>query len=152
MVRGRQGLSAVLVFLSAAFLSPAWGQATPGQFSFGGETRAPLKIRGRVLCVECSRDEVQKAQPARRHLYELRYAWEEKAVKKLVMEVDWVSEPQRWSYVNPHIWVRGTGRLLGRLMAEENLNREAEVTFIPRNSGTLDLVEVLILEGEKEPT
>ena len=132
----RVGVVVALMLVNLA--TGAQGQAPSG--SFGGELRGMMLIRGKVICVGCSLDEVREGQPGEHHFYELAHRQ-----GQMVMKVDWVSEPQRWSYFNQRIWVRGKDSLLQKLTAEENLSEEVEVTAIPKNS-TLDIFGVTILE------
>lgn len=139
------GVVAVCLFVSLT--AGAWGQ-TPGS-SFGGELRGPIRIRGKVVCVKCSLDEVGGAQAEEGKLYQLVY----RGGGQLVIQVSWVSEPQLWSYMAypPRLWARGRESLFQKLTAEENLFQELEINAVPSHGlQTLDIFEVTLV-GRRTP-
>lgn len=111
----RVGVGVACLFVS---LTTCVGGQTPGS-SFGGELRGPIRIRGKVICVKCSLDEVGSVLAEEGKLYQLVY----RGGGQLVIQVSWVSEPQLWSYMAypPRLWARGRDSLFQKLTAEENL-------------------------------
>src|SRR5262245_34852376 len=136
----RTSLGATL--LLAGVTTSAWGQVGGGGLPFGGELRGITQLRGSVVCVGCSLEEVQAARPYLTGLYEFRHAQE-----RVVMEVDTINERARWEDIlglSHRIVVRAPDRLFQRLTAEENLFREVEIVGLLRNTRTLDIGNVTI--------
>ncbi len=135
----RMGVAATL--LLAGSTVGVHGGVTEGGFSFGTEGVGVMQIRGNVICAECSLAEARQAWPDRHDLYQLTCKQ-----GRMVMRVSWVSNSERWSHVvwPPRIWVRGEGKLLQQLNAEENLFKELEITGLLSNSRTLDVFRVTI--------
>jgi hypothetical protein len=65
---------------------------------------------------------------------------------RLVMRVNWVSNPTRWQRVvwPPRLWVRGEDSLLQQLSAEANLFKEVEIQGILSHTRTLDLTSITL--------
>jgi hypothetical protein len=137
----KTGLGVILLF--AGVTTSAWGQVAGGGFSFGGELRGITQLRGKVVCVECSLEEVRAAQPRLTGLYELHNGQEQ-----VVMAVDTINERARWQSIvgsSDRIAVRIPDSLFHRLTAEENLFKEVEIVGLLRNTRTLDISDVAIL-------
>jgi hypothetical protein len=65
----------VLVLGGASLI---WAQATGGGvMPFGGELRGAMQFTGQVVCVGCSINEIQRAQPTLAHLYLLKHVGNE---------------------------------------------------------------------------
>ena len=136
----RAGLGATL--LAVGITTSAWGQVGGGGFSFGGESRGITQLRGSVVCVGCSLEEVQAVRPHLTGLYELRHEQ-----GRVVMEVDTINERARWENIlglSHQITVRAQDRLFQKLTAEENLFREVEIVGLLRNTRTLDIGDVTV--------
>lgn len=136
----RTGLAATLML--AGFTTGVQGEVgvTPGSFGVGGEWG--IQIRGKVVCAGCSLAKVQKAQPSKNHLYQLT-----NRVGQVVMEVNRVDNSRWWNHLTvPRLRVRGEESLFQKLMAEENMFKEAEVSGILNPSQVLDLSTVTILD------
>lgn len=137
-------IGVVVSCLFVSLTTDAWGQ---GPAPFGGELRGPIRIRGKVICVKCSLDEVRGVPAEEGKFYQLVY----RSGEQLVILVSWVSEPQLWSYLAPssRLWARGGDSLFQKLTAEENLFQELEITAIPSHSmQTLDLSDVKVRGGD----
>jgi hypothetical protein len=135
----RMGAAAALTL--AVLTTGAQGQvATGGSFSFGGETRGAVQIRGKVICAGCTLDEVRKGQPDERGLYQLLHRQ-----GQLVMKVTEVND-SRWSSLNSSspLWVRAKDSVFQQLTAEENLMKEIEITGLLNNTRTLDIFAVTV--------
>ena len=104
--------------------------------SFGPDGAGTVQIRGKVLCLACSLDEVRRTQPSEPALYQLSYKQ-----GQLVMQVNWVSTTTRWQRVvwPPRVWVRGEPGLMQQLSAEANLFKDIEMTGILSNTRTFDI-------------
>ena len=135
----RMGAAAALTL--AVLTTGAQGQvATGGGFSFGGELRGAVLIRGKVVCAGCTLDEVRKGQPDERGLFQLRHRQ-----GQLVMKVNEVND-SRWSYLNSSspLWVRAKDSVFQQLTAEENLMKDVEITGLLNNARTLDIFAVTV--------
>lgn len=128
-------------YLLVGTTTNSYSQGSSGQGAFGGEMRGMTLIKGKVVCVDCSLEELRGSQSESRNLYQVSYE-----TGRLVMEVTEVSEPQRWSALvsTPHLWARAKASVLQQLTAEENLFQELEVTGLLRDTRTLDIHEVKV--------
>jgi hypothetical protein len=131
----------VTALLLAGVTAGARAQVPGGVSSFGGESRGVTQFEGKVVCVGCSLDEVQRAQPEQQALYQLCHRKEQ-----VVMAVDTVSEPQVWSSfaLPPRVLVRCKDELFETLTAEQNLFKAVEITGLLRNTRTLDMFGVTV--------
>lgn len=122
----------------------AHGQPPGGQIPFGGELRAETRIKGSVVCVGCSLEEAQKAQPDPHRLYELRH---QQGV--VVMNVNWVSEPARWEAIvglSHRLSARAEDTVFQQLTTEKNLFKQVEVVGLLRSDTTFDIGSVTVIE------
>lgn len=130
--------SGAAFLLLVCLVGVVYGQGTGGSIPFGGELRGTFVIRGKLLCARCSIQEVSEAEFDRRRLIELRHAQ-----GQIVIEVSWVSEPQRWSYVDTrNLAMRAENRVFQLLTAEENMFKEIELLTLLRTTGTIDVFRV----------
>jgi len=102
-----------------------------------------MRIKGKIFCNDCTINEVRKTQPSEPRLYQLAYQ-----EGKMVMQVEWVSNPLRWNRVvwPARVWLRGSSNLLGKLTAGENQQKEVEIVGFLSNSRTFDIAEVMVNE------
>ena len=132
------GMAAVL--LLASVTTSAHGFAPGGMSPFGGGSRGMTIIQGNVLCAGCELDEVSKAQPKLRHLYQLTHKQ-----GQVVMQVKTINGSELWEApMSPRFSVRAKDSVFRQLIAEENLTKEVEISGIIRNSRTLDIAMVTI--------
>lgn len=129
------------MFLFSGITTSAYGFIGGGGSWVGIDRPAVMRIKGKVFCTDCDVNEVRKAQPRTLRLYQLTYQQ-----GRAVMQVEWVSNPGRWNRVvwPARVWLRGTDALLAKLAAQENLQKEVEITGILSNSRTFDIAEVVI--------
>ena len=136
----RTGLGVTLLLAGVA--TSAWGQVGGGGFSFGGALRGITQLKGSVVCVGCSLEEVQAVRPHLTDLYELRHEQ-----GQVVMQMDTINERARWENIlglSNRIAVRAPDSLFHRLTAEENLFKEVEIVGLLRNTRTLDIGDVTV--------
>ena len=133
------GLAATL--LLAGMTAGVHGDIGTTGSAFGPDGAGVVQIRGRVLCVACSLDQVRHTQPSEPALYQLSYKQ-----GQLVMQVNWVSTTSRWQRVvwPPRLWVRGEDGLVEQLSAEANLFKEMEIQGMLSNTRTLDLTSITL--------
>ena len=133
------GVAAALVL--AGVTNGARGQVSGGGLSsFGGESRGLAIIRGHVVCVGCTLDEVQKTQPDLHHLYQLTHKQ-----GQVVLQARTINGFEMWATpLSPRLAVRSADSVFQQLTAEENLTKEMEITALLRNTGTLDIATVTI--------
>jgi hypothetical protein len=134
-------MKVVAACMLVSLTTDAGGQTSGGTSSFGGELRGITQIRGEVVCVGCSLNEVRSAEPGERKLHQVSYPG-----GQLVMKITWTNEPQRWIALvsSPYLWVRAKASVLQQLTAEENLFQELEVTGLLRDTRTFDIHEVKV--------
>jgi hypothetical protein len=127
--------------LLAGITAGAQGDIGAGGSSLGPDGAGSVQLRGKVLCVACSLDEVRQAQPHEPALYQL-----SSKQGHLVMQVNWVSHATRWQRVvwPPRLWVRGEDEVLQQLSAEANLFKELEIQGILSNTRTLDITSITL--------
>jgi hypothetical protein len=135
----RIGIAATL--LLSGITAGAQGDIGAAGSSFGPGGADSVQIRGKVLCVACSLDEVRQTQPHAPALYQLSYKQ-----GQLVMQVNWVSNTAHWQRVvwPPRLWVRGEDGLVQQLSAEANLFKDLEIQGILSNTRTLDLTSITL--------
>ena len=117
------------------------GGGPAGGGSVGGATRAEVRIKGNVVCADCSLEEAREAQRRGSNLNQLTHRQ-----GQMVMEVSWVNNSQgmrRFTWP-PRIWVRAEDSVFEKLSAEENLFKEVKITGLLSNTRTLDIFEVTI--------
>ncbi len=119
----------------------ARGFAPGGGGAFGGGVRSAVQMRAIVLCTGCSLEDVRKARPDERQLYELRHRR-----GQVVMQLRSINNAQMWGRFiwPPQIWVRAKDGVFQQLSAEENLLKEVEIVGLLNNSHTLDIFTVTI--------
>jgi hypothetical protein len=143
--------------LLAAFSTSALGQAGGAGGSgagaaggaVGGETRSITQFSGRVLCTNCSLEEMQAKQAQDdKTLYELAREQE-----RAVLKLETVNNARRWDDINlsQHLQVRGEDELWQKLTAAGNLRKPVALTGILRPTGTLDLSSVTFTDGASRP-
>lgn len=134
-------LVAALFVVGLAGGAGAQVAAGSGLSSFNGGSRGALQITGKVLCVGCTLEEVRKAQPEQRHLYQFSHRR-----GRVVLEVTAVNDDSRWNVIAwpPQLWVRAEDSLFQKLSAEENWFKEIEITGLLNNSRTLDVFDVAV--------
>jgi len=115
----------------------------------GGETRSITQFSGRMLCTNCSLEEMQAKQAAEdKTLYELTREQE-----RAVLKLETVNNAQRWDDINlsQRLQVRGEDELWQKLTAAGNLRKPVALTGILRPTGTLDLSSVTFTDGTSRP-
>jgi hypothetical protein len=155
-----------LTMLLAGLVPSAWAQVGVGiggtAGSVGGELRGPTVIEGKVLCAQCTLEDVQAAQPRLTNLYELRHPQEGKVVMQIAPRQDtsaysawWQSDGAIWwqSVVGPgySVSVRAPRSLFRQLMAEENLLKQVQLSGLLRRTRMYDVNLVTYLESTPGP-
>lgn len=143
--------------LAAGLATNAWGQAGvaggaaapvtgAGNLARGGaEVETELIAKGKVICTDCTLEEVRKAQPQVTDLYQLTRATP--GAGRIVMEINEVNNRHWWQTVvglSHEFPVRAEERVWQGLTSEENLLKDVEILGILRRSRTLELNEVKI--------
>ena len=134
-------------FMLAGITTGTQGFVGPGSsLSVMGESRGLTQFRARLICVECSLDEVQKTQPDKRMLIELRHNQ-----GRVVMQMTWINEGSVCSHIMvPRMLVRAQPGLFQQLMAEENMFKEVEILGVINRSRTLDM-SIVAISPSAEP-
>lgn len=133
-----------ITFVLAGFNTPTWGQAAPGVGvgSIGGELEGSMVVKGRIICVGCSLEEVRKAQPSLLNLYEFSHEQEH-----VVIKLDEANSAARWEAIvglSHRVTMRVPDKVWQRLTAEENLFKQVEIRGILSSTRTLDAAQVKI--------
>jgi hypothetical protein len=135
----RTGIVVTLVLAGAAAV--AQGQVPAGGFFLGGTGRGIVQIKGKVVCADCTLEEVRNMHPHEQKFYQLSHRR-----GRVVIGVTAVNDASMFDALAwpPRLWVRGADSLLRRLGAEENLFKEMEITGLLSNSRTLAVFDVAI--------
>lgn len=139
------GGATALLLLSIA--TEAWGQP-PAQLPFAGELRGIVRVRGYVVCADCTLREVRKSQPGLTRLYQLT-----SGEKRAVMKVEWVNERAWWESIvglSHRIPIRGPDSVLQKLWAEENLFEDIEIVGLLRPTRVLDISDILLASSVEQ--
>jgi hypothetical protein len=142
---------AAILFLTGfvpgtGFVSGVWGQTSP-QLPFGGELRGIVRVRGYIVCTDCTLREVRKNQPALTGLYQLNHEQ-----KRAVMKVEWVNERAWWQSIvglSHRLQVRGAENVIQKLWAEENLFEDLEIIGLLRTTRMFDVNDVVLGTSEQ---
>lgn len=151
----KSGLLATLVFLGGECRVLA--QGTSGITEFGGELRSTTRIKGKVLCTACTLKEAVDANPdLQAKLYEFRNGTEPAVFQLMGLNevggIDDPSEVARWSAIvgqRKQLSVRMQSALWKQMTAEENLQKEVELTTLLRNTGVLDVGVMSFVSSEQ---
>jgi hypothetical protein len=138
------GMAVALLLTGMA--TGAWGQPAP-QLPFGGELRGIVRVRGYVVCANCTLREVRKSQPGLTRLYQLTHG-----EHRAVMKVEWVNERAWWYSIvglSHRLQVRGSESVLQKLWAEENLFEGIEIIGLLRSSRILDVHDIVLGSSEE---
>jgi hypothetical protein len=76
----------VSILLLTGLAPAAWSQPAP-QLPFGGELRGIVRLRGFLVCTNCTLREARKNQPALTRLYQF-----SQGQNRVVMKVEWINE------------------------------------------------------------
>jgi hypothetical protein len=136
----RIGVTTALLLASTTTLTQGQISGSESGPAVGPGGDWAIQLREKMVCTKCSLAEVQQLQPNNSQLYQLTYRQEQG-----VMEVSWVSNTRWWNHLTvPRLRIRGEESLVQKLMAEENLSKEIEVSGILNSSQILDLHAVTI--------
>jgi hypothetical protein len=134
-------------FLLAGLATGAWSQVptptaptTGPTVPFGGELEGAMSVKGSVVCVDCTVEEVRQTRSGLTDLYELTH---EKG--QVVMKVDSVNNAFRWETLvglSHQVSVRASDNVWQKLTAEENLFKEIGLGGILSKTRTFDIGEV----------
>lgn len=137
----------VATLLLLSVVPSAWGQPS-SQLPFAGELRGIVRVRGYVVCADCTLREVRKGQPGLTRLYQLT-----SGEKRAVMKVEWVNERAWWESIvglSHRIPVRGPESVLQKLWAEENLFEDIEIIGLLRPTRVLDISDILLASSVEQ--
>jgi len=144
MTWGAKGLTASfgVVLMLAGWSPVVWGQAPRPPVAPFQNLNALTRLKGTVVCVGCTLDEVQRARAASGSLYELHSARGE-----AVLRVDEVDDAARWASITQgrQLTVRAAAPVLQALTAEENRFKELEITGLLSSDRTFDVAQVRVL-------
>ncbi len=97
-------------------------------------------FRAKLICTDCSLNEVRRNQPDLHKLIELRHN-----EGQVVMQVTWINEGSVWTHiVVRRTWVRALPSLFEQLTSEENMFKEVEIMGVFNRARTLDMAIVEI--------
>ncbi|MCS6925070.1 MAG: hypothetical protein NZ578_04120 [Candidatus Binatia bacterium] len=147
ILRGTFVAAGAVALLLLSLATGAWGQP-PSQLPFAGELRGIVRVRGYIVCADCTLREVRKSQPGLTRLYQLT-----SGEKRVVMKVEWVNERAWWESivgVSHRIPVRGPESVLQKLWAEENLFEDIEIIGLLRTTRVLDISDIILASSVEQ--
>jgi hypothetical protein len=142
---------ALLISSERQSLARSPGGAGPG--TFGGELRGAYQVQGKVLCVGCTVKEVQKASP--QHLPDLYIL--KKGRQQVVFQITKITNSAsgresllgRWQAITGltrRLLVRTDDDVWRKLIEEDNVEKDVQLTGLLQNTGTFDVSELVFLE------
>lgn len=136
-------VSMVALMLAGSVSMVSLAQSYGGGFAGSpfGATRTLLSLQGRVLCADCTLEDVRQAQPRTRSLYQLT-----SQQGQVVMQITKVNHEDIFHAVAwpPRLWVRAAAPLLQQLRAEENWRKEMELRGFLSSTRTFDLATLTV--------
>ena len=107
----------------------------------GRDARGALHITGKVVCAQCSLEEIRTTQSDQGQLYQFTHAQ-----GGIVMRVRSVNDSPTWRYFGwpSEIQVRAQDEIFQQLTAEENLYKDVEIEGALSTTKTLDIFAVTI--------
>lgn len=147
------GVFGVVLLLGSERDSFARGGGGAGPGSFGGALRSACQVQGKILCVDCTVNEVQKASPQHLpDLYTLKKG-KQQAVFQMTKIVNSASGRDsllgRWQAIpglTKRLVARAEDRVWQQLTATENHKKDAQLTGLLQNAGPFDVSEMTFVE------
>jgi len=116
---------------------------------FGGELRQLTQVKAKVVCINCSIDEVRKTEPnSDAKLYQLSHN-----DGQVVIEVTGLNEEHRWRSIvgQANLLVRSSPAVFEKLMADENRFQEIQLTGLLKSTRTFHLYHIEeVQDGSQE--
>ncbi len=130
-LRTMAGVAFAAILMTTGITAGVQGQMSTGL----------LHIKGKVLCAGCALDELRRTASAGRQLYQLTHEQ-----GQVVVDIRSVNGFPAWhSFSWPgEIRVRAQDELFHKLIAEENLFKEVEITGLLSTTKALDIFDVKI--------
>ena len=138
---GKTIMIGVAVASMLAFIATSTqGQGVPVPAAGVGESRGVTVFRAKLICTDCSLNEVRRTQPDLLKLIDLRHN-----DGQVVAQMTWINEGSVWSHIMVRrTWVRALPSLFEQLTSEENMFKEVEVMGVFNRARTLDMAIVEI--------
>lgn len=138
-------LGILLGFTFSVLHTVAWGQGSQPPI-ISGQFRPLTQLRGAIVCVGCTAEEVRGVQSDTINLYTLKFDG-----GQLVMNVEWVSHQSRQyledvAGLTDTLQIRAPQNILQELTAEEHLFKEVQITGLLRSTRTFDVASVEVRE------
>lgn len=141
-----------MALVLSALSSQVFGQGGP-QPLYGGAMRGMTQITGTIVCAACDLEQARRANPEMHDLYLL-----EHDLGQAVLQVNQVRNSanrgasesivgSRWEAITwyPQLAVRAPEEEFQKLLAEENLFKEVQITGLLRSTRTLDVTDVTVI-------
>lgn len=135
-------VAAVPLLTSISTTALGFGPGGGAGFGLAGTRGSGMTlIRGKVLCAECSLEEVRQSQPDLEQLYQLT-----NAEGQIVMQFRSVNSSEVWRFSGPpQFSVRSKASVFRQLTTEENLLKDVEITSVlSKDVRNLDIFAVTI--------
>jgi len=138
----KKAVVAVLPLIGIATTALGFGPGGVGPGLGGTRGAGMTLITGKVLCAQCSLEEVRQSQPELEKLYQLTGAQ-----GHVVMQFRSVNGPEVWRFPGPpQFSVRSKASVFQQLTTEEHLLKDVEITSVlSKDARNLDIFDVTIL-------
>lgn len=141
------GILGALVLVGVSIPS-AWAEQGGGQVPSVGAASDPdsrlereISLKGKIVCLGCSLEDVQKQQPQAKSLYQLTYKQ-----GRIVIQVDEVNDLRQWQRdtLSNNLHIRAADDVLSQLTDEKTVQKEVELTGRLGSDRVLDVTGILI--------
>jgi len=132
------------------------GVSTPGGWAEQGAEDVPgagtastpadrlereISVRGKIVCLGCSLEDVQEQQPQAHCLYQVTHQQ-----GRLVMQIDEVDDLRRWQRdtLSNNLHIRAADDVLSQLTDEQTVQKEVELAGRLGSDHVLDVTGILL--------
>ena len=144
MMRTMLRMSMVGAFLLTGVVTSAWAFGPAGGSGIGmgsAGSRGVAMITGKVLCTNCSLDQMREAHPEMRQLYQLNHP-----KGQIVVHVHSVNGRDNWrAPQHDTLGLRSPAGIFQSLASMDNMMKEMEITSVLSKDGrNLDVYDVAV--------
>lgn len=125
-----------------------WAEQGAGPGSDRGATANPvgqperdISVAGRILCVECSLEDVRKQHPQAQSLYQLTHQR-----GRMVMQIDDVGDLRQWQRdtLSPTLHIRAADEVLSELMDAQSVQKDVTLAGRLGSDHVLDITSIRV--------
>jgi len=146
---GKKFTAGILGALVLGVTTPgAWAEQGAGLLSGAGMTSNPagqlereISVKGKIVCVECNLEDVQKQHPQAQSLYQLTHQH-----GRIVMQIDEVDDLRQWQRdtLSNTLHIRAADEVLSQLSNEQIVQKEVQLAGRLGSDHVLDVTGIVI--------